>query len=180
MGVGECTEAAGCSAKPVAQGLGHEGCLYIEPISMLPCCLRVAVGADRVAAAELAGELVGCRRPGIRIAQGRVSLEGADEERVRVVEEDEAITREELNGGLRGGQGAFEAGDRGRSDNCPPRRRAGDLFTAEQVRSLPDALRDLTARLAPHLVVEFGSPSGVDAEGAPVAGGGVEPGRRAS
>ncbi|GAA0895059.1 MULTISPECIES: hypothetical protein [Streptomyces violaceusniger group] len=103
MGIGESAKAVGGPAEPVTQGLGHQGCLRIEPISVLSGRLRVAVSADRVAAAELTGELVGCRRPGIRIAQGRVALEGADEERVRVIEEDEAIAREELGGGLRGG-----------------------------------------------------------------------------
>ncbi|MFF1278012.1 hypothetical protein ACFVZC_32200 [Streptomyces marokkonensis] len=63
VGLGESAEAVGGQAKPVAQWLGHQGCLRIEPVSVLSCRLRVTVGADCVAAAELTGEPVGCRRP---------------------------------------------------------------------------------------------------------------------
>jgi hypothetical protein len=80
VGVCEAAEAVGGEADPVSQRLGQVGCLRIElsgVFSRRPC---VTVGADRVAAAELAGELVGCFRPGIRIAEGGVALESADEE----------------------------------------------------------------------------------------------------
>ncbi|MFJ6861496.1 hypothetical protein [Streptomyces werraensis] len=42
VGVGKSAETLGCSAETVAQGLGHEGCLRIESISVLLCRLRVA------------------------------------------------------------------------------------------------------------------------------------------
>ena len=107
MGVSEAAEAVGGEAKPVSQRLGQVGCLRIEPIGVFSCRPCVTVGADRVAAAELASELVGRRRPWTRCAKGCVALESADEERVRVVEKHESVAREEFGGGLRRGQGSF-------------------------------------------------------------------------
>ncbi|GLW03850.1 hypothetical protein Slala05_74800 [Streptomyces lavendulae subsp. lavendulae] len=66
--------------------------------------------------------------PGVRLAKSRVVFERADQEGVRVVEEDEAVTRAELGGGLRGGQGPLEAGQGCCSDECSPGGGAGDLL----------------------------------------------------
>src|SRR5258707_611255 len=100
----------------------------VRPFANVP---GVSVGADRVAAALLAGVLAGRVRVGVWVAERVAVLEDADEHRVGVVEQDETVAGEVLGGLLRvlgRNDAPFEAGCGGRSGESAAGGGAGDFL----------------------------------------------------
>ncbi|MGW3078075.1 hypothetical protein [Kitasatospora sp. NPDC001132] len=132
MDVGDLPQTVRVALQPPTDRFGGGGRQDIQLAGPLAQAGSVGIGADGVAAARLAGVLVGRGHIGIRVAQSRVPFEHADQVGVGVVEQDHSVASEERGGLLRErlvDGAAFEAGCGRGGGQGTAGSRAGDLLT---------------------------------------------------